>query len=85
MRPKTRVRTRLLPPSLTRQSSRPRQTTAPEGVCLIHFLDKRGGLPEPHTCTFELDLPAYGSQAELLEKLHLALDSFKADPSFGQE
>ena len=48
--------------------------------------DKPGvPLPEPHTCTHELDLPAYSSRAELLEKLLVALDSFEADPSFGQE
>ena len=31
------------------------------------------------------ELPAYSSREELLEKLHMALDSFEADPSFGQE
>ena len=52
----------------------------------FNFLDKPGvPLPEPHTCTHELDLPAYSSREELLEKLHMALDSFEADPSFGQE
>jgi len=52
----------------------------------FNFLDKPGvPLPEPHTCTHELDLPAYSSRAELLEKLLVALDSFEADPSFGQE
>jgi hypothetical protein len=51
----------------------------------FNFLDKPSGLPEPHTCTHELDLPAYGCKAELLEKLILALDSFEADPSFGQQ
>ena len=52
----------------------------------FNFLNKPGvPLPEPHTCTHELDLPAFSSRAELLEKLLVALDSFEADPSFGQE
>jgi hypothetical protein len=51
----------------------------------FNFLDKPGGLPDPHTCTHELDLPAYGSKAELLEKLMLTLENFEADPSFGQQ
>ena len=52
----------------------------------FNFLDKtRAHLPDPHTCTHELDLPAYDSKAELVEKLLMVLDSFAEDPSFGQE
>ena len=52
----------------------------------FNLLDKtHAHLPDPHTCTHELDLPAYNSKAELLEKLLMVLDSFAVDPSFGQE
>ena len=52
----------------------------------FNFLDKtREHLPDPHTCTHELDLPAYSSKAELLEKLRKVLELFEVDPSFGQE
>ena len=51
----------------------------------FQYLNKPGGLPEPHTCTHELDLPAYGSKEETLAKVRLALESFEADPSFGQQ
>ena len=59
--------------------------TGLEKKVAFNFLDTPGGLPEPHTCTHELDLPAYSCRAELLEKICLALDSFKADSSFGKE
>ena len=56
------------------------------GAITFNFLDKTSEhLPDPHTCTHELDLPAYNSKAELLEKLRTVLDSFEADASFGQE
>ena len=50
----------------------------------FNLLNTPGGLPEPHTCTHELDLPVYSSKEETRAKLVLALDSFEVDGSFGQ-
>ena len=38
--------------------------------------------PNPHTCTYEIDLPSYSSTVVLKEQLCRALDDFEADPSF---
>ena len=42
-------------------------------------------LPEAHTCSHEVSLPAYSSKAALLAKLEDALDDFAANAGFGQE
>jgi hypothetical protein len=39
-------------------------------------------LPDPHTCSLDIDLPSYSSRKVLREKLQFALDSFRADPTF---
>ena len=44
-----------------------------------------GRRPQAHTCYNELRLPRYSSKAVLSARLNEALDSFVADPSFGQE
>ena len=41
--------------------------------------------PNPHTCSHELELPAYSSRAVLRARLFRALDEFGQDGSFHQE